>query len=199
MNAPKRTKAVHHSLALLDLQNGADDAYDAVALRIASLAIDGAPASAEDVQALHVACTAYEARRDAVTEAAERERLAHVEAWRGYWGWVCLDSMGLTDVEPHMLRVHQQSAALVCRRAQASAVEHLADLQTALVDEFRCLSPKIWQLLEAVTTVTENAASSAAQNCTLQEIELSYLRHFVWGTEIGNDSYTLAPLDVDGE
>ena len=187
--------AAHQSPALLDLQTAAIEACDTLVKQIAALARDGAPASAGDVQTLHAACKAYQARRYAVKEAIAHEQRGHIEAWRKHWAWVYLGAVGMAHIEPHMLRGHQHIASIGHRHAKKEAAKHMQELEAVLHRKCHRLPRAAGGLLVGLASAVNNAASSAAHNCALQEAELSYLRHIVWGTDIDDSPYTLAPLD----
>ena len=189
MNAP------HQTPALLDMHTAALESCDTLVKQIAALARDGAPASAGDVQTLHAACKAYQARRYAVREATAHEQRGHVEAWRKHWNWVYLSAADMTDVEPKRLQVYQHIASIGYRRQQKELAKHVQALQVEMRKTCHRRPHEVDRLLLGVSCAVDGLASAAAHNCALQEAELSYLRHIVWGTDIDESPYTLAPLD----
>lgn len=120
---------------------------------------------------------------------------AALAAWRKHWNWVYLSAADMTDIEPDRLRVYQHSASLGHRRAQKELAKHVQALQVEMRKTCHRRPREIDRLLLGLTCAADGLASAAAHNCALQEAELSFLRHIVWGTDIGDSPFTLAPLD----
>lgn len=120
---------------------------------------------------------------------------AAIAAWRKHWNWVYLSAADMTDVEPDRLRVYQHMASIGYRHTQKELAKHVQALQVEIRKTCHRRPREIDRLLLGVSCAVDGLSSAAAHNCALQEAELSYLRHIVWGTDIDESPFTLAPLD----